>query len=108
MRAVLRRALAPSILLLAGVAALVYGAIGHTVPVGVEKEREVSVPTYTPDGWGKPPVVKIKKTTEKYLEPLEEPEWVLVRDTAVGGLKRLDNGELKRTYSGKPPALCPT
>ncbi len=37
-----------------------------------------------------------------------EPEWVLVREVTVGGVARLENGKLKRTYSGKPPALCPT
>ena len=35
-------------------------------------------------------------------------EKVLVREITFGGITRLANGQLKRTYSGKPPALCPT
>ncbi len=46
--------------------------------------------------------------TQINLNALIEPEWVLVREVTVGGVARLENGELKRTYSGKPPALCPT
>ena len=55
-----------------------------------------------------PPGTKLATVMEKYLEVLQEPEWVLVREVTVGGVTRLANGELKRTYSGKPPALCPT
>ena len=35
-------------------------------------------------------------------------EQSIVRDVTVGGVERLPNGHLKRTYSGKPPTLCPT
>jgi hypothetical protein len=54
------------------------------------------------------PGIKFEKRTEKIVETREEPEWVIVRDATVGGVMRLANGQLKRTYSGKTPALCPT
>lgn len=48
------------------------------------------------------------KVIEIVLVDKSEPETTLVRDVTIGGLMRLDSGELKRTYSGKPPSLCPT
>ena len=45
---------------------------------------------------------------ERYTVAVADPEWRLVREATFGGITRLENGELKRTYSGKPPALCPT
>jgi hypothetical protein len=54
------------------------------------------------------PGMKTEKVTEKYVESSEDPEWMIVRDVTVGGVVRLANGQLKRTYSGKPPALCPS
>jgi len=55
-----------------------------------------------------PPGLRFETVIKEYLEPRTEPEWAIVRDVTVGGVVRLANGELKRTYSGKPPALCPT
>ena len=55
-----------------------------------------------------PPGLVSKKVTERVVLDESKPEWVLVRDVTFGGVARLDNGQLKRTYSGKPPALCPT
>lgn len=52
--------------------------------------------------------VRFEKVTEKFLEARAEPEWMIVRDVTVGGVTRLENGQLKRTYSGKAPTLCPT
>ena len=49
-----------------------------------------------------------KDIEEKYVDVRNEPEWVLVREITIGGVARLANGQLKRTYSGKPPALCPS
>jgi hypothetical protein len=54
------------------------------------------------------PGMKMEKVTEKYVELSEEPEWTIVREVTIGGVVRLANGQLKRTYSGKPPALCPS
>jgi hypothetical protein len=54
------------------------------------------------------PGVRLKKVTEDYVDVTFDSEWTIVRDVTVGGVTRLPNGHLKRTYSGKPPALCPT
>jgi hypothetical protein len=54
------------------------------------------------------PGIKYETVTETYAEAREEPEWAIVRDVTIGGIVRLANGQLKRTYSGKPPSLCPT
>jgi len=35
-------------------------------------------------------------------------EPILVREVTFGGLELLPSGELKRTYTGTPPSLCPT
>ncbi|MCF7669125.1 MAG: hypothetical protein K9N48_05045 [Verrucomicrobia bacterium] len=35
-----------------------------------------------------------------------EPE--IIREVSRGGLKRGSNGALEKTYTGKPPAACPT
>jgi len=55
-----------------------------------------------------PPGLVTRKVTERVVLDEWKPEWVVVRDVTVGGVARLENGQLKRTYSGKPPALCPT
>ena len=55
-----------------------------------------------------PPGMFTKQVTERVLVDEWMPEWLLVRDVTFGGMARLENGQLKRTYSGKPPALCPT
>jgi hypothetical protein len=55
-----------------------------------------------------PPGMRLETVTEKYVETSEEPEWEIVWEVTFGGVTRMANGQLKRTYSGKPPALCPT
>ena len=57
-----------------------------------------------------PPGVEMtsKKITAKVLEPVVEREGAIVRDVTIGGVVRLADGRLKRTYSGVPPSLCPT
>jgi hypothetical protein len=55
-----------------------------------------------------PPEAAVQKLTEEYLVACEVSEWAITRDVTVGGLTRLPDGELRRTYSGKPPSLCPT
>ena len=52
--------------------------------------------------------IMYERVTRLELVAHIEPEWVLVREVTIGGVARLENGELKRTYSGQPPALCPT
>ncbi len=54
------------------------------------------------------PGVRLKKITEDYTACTLDSEWAVVRDVTIGGVMLLPDGHLKRTYSGKPPALCPT
>jgi hypothetical protein len=54
------------------------------------------------------PSIKYEKITEDYVDVHYEAESAIVRDVTIGGVMLLANGHLKRTYTGKPPALCPT
>ncbi len=54
------------------------------------------------------PGIRLKKITEDYVDTVFDSERAIVRDVTVGGVMRLPNGHLQRTYTGKPPALCPT
>lgn len=55
-----------------------------------------------------PPGMKFQKVTEDYVDTITEPEWKIVHEVTFGGVVRLANGHLKRTYTGDPPSLCPT
>jgi hypothetical protein len=35
-------------------------------------------------------------------------EPALIKEVSIGGLERKADGTLHKTYSGKPPAACPT
>ena len=76
-------------------------------PKGTQQE-DLENPFESPSVSAGLPGMRFEKVTEKFVEAREEPEWVIVREVTVGGVTRLDNGQLKRTYSGKPPSLCPT
>jgi hypothetical protein len=52
--------------------------------------------------------MKFQKVTEDYVDSITEPEWKIVHEVTFGGVVRLANGHLKRTYTGDPPSLCPT
>jgi hypothetical protein len=69
-----------------------------------DSENPFDVPASLPSPAG----MKFEKVTEKYFETSEELERGIVRDVTIGGVTRLANGALKRTYSGKAPSLCPT
>jgi hypothetical protein len=123
---IVRRAIVPAALVIAGMAALVEGFWHHPIPVLVEREtkKTIDVPLPLPPGpalggsflpgmpFGGPSVVK-KTITQIELAPLVISEPDATRDVTIGGLERLASGEqagqLKRTYTGsKGPALCPT
>jgi hypothetical protein len=124
--AIIRRAIVPVLLAVAGLVAIVEGVLYHPIRVLVETEtkKKIDVPLPTPPGLpmnGRSPrgtpfrrSTVIKKTvTQTELLPLMISEPDATRDVTVGGLERLVSGEhageLKRTYSGgKGPALCPT
>jgi hypothetical protein len=117
------------LLLAAGAGSLLYGSLFHQMTVEEEKEREISIAIAIPtmpgpggmsfDQPGMPPGddpmqmpmvsdVMMETVIEKYVESQKEPEWIIVYESTFGGIARLANSQLKRTYSGKPPALCPT
>ncbi len=70
----------------------------------------------SPDMGGMPEMIE-KTVTKKYLEKIDLLDPAMIRDATIGGLRPVrisKNGErqsewaLMRTYSGKPPSLCPT
>ena len=71
-------------------------------------ENSEGNPFETPPVLPNPPGMKMEKVTEKYFDDFIAPEYAIIRDVTVGGIVRLANGELKRTYSGKAPSLCPS
>jgi len=79
---------------------------------GAMERYEEQPPLFPPDPFGPPgalggpPAYIEEEETERIFQ--DEPEWKLIREVSVGGVTRLANGELKRTYSGQPPSVCPT
>ncbi len=57
--------------------------------------------------FGAPPL-ELQKVKQKIFVGKDEREMAIVRDVTIGGLVLLESGELRRTYSGEPPSLCPT
>lgn len=55
-----------------------------------------------------PSDVTIERIMEKVLVFQEEREHTIVREVTVGGIARLADGQLRRTYTGQPPSLCPS
>lgn len=55
---------------------------------------------------GPPP--EVQKIKQIVMISKEEPENQVVFEITIGGLALLETGELKRTYTGAPPSLCPT
>ena len=118
-----RRAILPALLVIGGLASLIYGAMFRFVPVLEERETKttIEIPTafppvgpmgeaFPPGGapFGGPPPFLKKTVTRIDLDTIVESEPELIREVSVGGVALLDSGELKRTYSGKGPALCPS
>jgi hypothetical protein len=118
MESTARRVILPAILIVAGLAILVYGAGFRAVPVLVEQEekafeRSPMPPSFMeePSGPGAPPRFfepPPPPPARKILVAEVDPEWRLIRDVTIGGLARLPSNEIRRTYSGEGPALCPT
>jgi hypothetical protein len=112
----IRRAVLPVLLVIGGLASLVYGVKFHVVPVLAEEKTEVSIDMPDPlqssmpgmQSFDEPPRMR-KQTVERTVEVtinLSEP--ALIRDVTVGGVVLNKSGDIMRTYSGKPPSLCPT
>jgi hypothetical protein len=134
---IFRRVMLPLLVLAVGVVVLVHGVKKHTAHVFEEQEIEITIaPPPTPflqpggpPGFGGPPGMggmpgfdgppgamppfgapppELRKVKQKIFVGKDEPEMAIVRDVTIGGLVLLDSGDLRRTYSGQPPSLCPT
>jgi len=92
------RAIVALALALVAVGALVYGAAAHSRPVMMDLKQSLPGGLGGPGGFA--PVYQTITMTES------EPD--LVREVTYAGVTRLPTGEIKRTYVGKPPSLCPT
>ena len=83
-----RRVVLAAILVVAGVALVIYGVTRHSRTV-LLKQAE-------------PPAAEAEKT-------LQESEPALIREVTVGGVLRNPSGKIERTYGeGETPSLCPT
>jgi hypothetical protein len=123
MGAIVRRAILPALLVIGGLASLIYGAMFRSVPVLEERQTKTTIQipmAFPPEGppgepfppggppFGGPQPFLTKTVTRIDLVTVVESEPELIREVSVGGVALLDSGELKRTYSGKGPALCPS
>lgn len=77
-------------------------------PFATQSEQPDEIPPEEPPWLPGPSDMMFERITRVELIARVEPEWVLVREVTFGGVTRLDNGQLKRTYSGQPPGVCPT
>ena len=89
-------------LALGAVAFLVYGAAAHERQVMMD--YKMALPGASSTEGAPPPQFAPVYQTIAFIET--EPE--LVREVTYGGVTRLPGGQTKRTYTGKPPSLCPT
>jgi hypothetical protein len=104
----LLRVLLIVLLCLVGTACVIHGAARHEREVLVDQKVEpppgFGVPGPDAPFWApRPPPVATTRTIG-----IGQSEPQIVRDITVGGLVRLETGELKRTYTGKAPSLCPS
>ena len=70
-----------TLLLAAGAVLVIYGVFFHSLAVLPEKEQG---------------------------QAMQFSQAAVIRDITVGGLKRLPNGTITRTYTGMAPTACPT
>jgi hypothetical protein len=65
-----------------------------------------------PSPGGPPPWMalppELAKEKEKIVLDEVLSELALIREVTIGGVTRLSDGGLWRTYTGTPPSLCPT
>ena len=119
----------PILLLVVGIASIIYGARFHTQVVLEDREEEVDIliplagaggmgfqlpgdPALGPPGANlgpddSPSFIKEKRTRTITSEKIVV-EPILCREVSIGGVRLLESGELQQTYSGRPPSLCPT
>ena len=80
----------------------------------VEEEKEEGeppalVPEFVPfSPFVEPAPPPFPPEVETEVHTAQVPEAELVREVSVGGVTRLQSGDMKRTYSGEALSQCPT
>jgi len=98
------RALPAVLLLWAGIVFVLYGVRFHRETVLVPQESKPAAAEIPADFLSQPP----SQVQSAAAVPMTETEPQLIREVTIGGVTRTNTGEVKRTYSGKAPSLCPT
>jgi hypothetical protein len=107
----------PIVAIVVGAAALIFGFGFNTHTVHYDEAITIEAPPIEQNPFGEfgPPSVGPSTAPPEAVTVLEdreaaEPEYNLVLEVTRGGVERLDDGTIKRTYvAGEgPPALCPT
>jgi hypothetical protein len=122
----IKRAAVPILLVLAAVSLLVYGAAFNRHQVIAEEEFTPPPPPPLPpfinqpprpgqprDPFGAPPPFmnqppRPPSKPEKVERTILERESKLVLEATRGGVERMEDGRIWRTYMGAPPSGCPT
>jgi hypothetical protein len=114
---IIRRGIVPAVFLILGLASLIYGARFHRTSVLTKEKSEISIDVPSPFSeppfpgarpFGEPPGMKKKTVTQTIEVVILQPEPAMIRDVTIGGVVLNKSGNIERTYSGKPPSLCPT
>jgi hypothetical protein len=91
----------------AAVVLIVYGAAFHSKAVLVERKLELPASMF-PEGLPPGQFPGLPAIPDTEIVPLDQSEPHLIREVTVGGVTRLENGRLQRTYVGEAPSACPT
>jgi hypothetical protein len=101
--------LAALAVLLVACAMVIYAAVFHKLPVLMEQKVDTGAGSAQADWFSEAPGPgRPQAPGPVEVITLEESEPELVHEVSFGGVARSPEGEVKRTYSGKPPSLCPT
>jgi hypothetical protein len=105
------------VLFLSGLALVGLSVLAH--PIELTATREVKVEKSIPDepkgpGGALPffmeqaPPPPPENETRTEIESIVRPEPQIIVEVTRGGIERTADGQLRLTYSGKPPSFCPT
>ena len=97
-----------TLLIVIGISFLIYGLGFHAIPVvGEQKEEEAGTFEEFPDDNPFFPGKNAQKPAEK-LAVHWTPESEIMKEVSRGGVVRDASGDIRKTYTGKPPETCPT
>ncbi len=99
------RALLAALLILSGIACVVYGLGLHGLLLAEEKESYVDPFTTIVNPFF--PEENIPSKAKEFVFQTV-PEWQVIREVTRGGVVRDASGHIRKTYTGKPPETCPT